>query len=58
MTGKVIPLFPEPKAACFDCKHAYVGSNGVLCEITRDFVIDEGIANDCEMFEEDFDDVS
>ena len=51
MTAKIIPLFADPERTCFACDNGYCGLNGIICEITRDFVADESVAKDCEMFE-------
>lgn len=38
-------------ASCYDCENGYSGRNGLMCEVTRDFVFDEKTAETCEMFE-------
>jgi len=36
---------------CSECKHGYLGSGGVLCDVFRELVLDETVAKDCGEFD-------
>lgn len=46
----VLPKFRD--FHCGDCKHAYLGSDGVFCGEFREVIINELVANICESYEE------
>lgn len=59
--GAVIIPFPGVKLDeplpmksfhCGDCKHAYLGIDGVYCGEYREIINDERVANICESYEE------